>query len=185
MRYNLWDINIPEIVKKKRYNIHLAHIITTSNIQVWPIVPHQSTNICKFIFLQLPWNKHTIFQMKLIHGSWWWHGPLARYVKLRVAHAPGMPGTFSSPPRVSDPDMHHGTCVTHVPWCMPESITSGILWCRWWNGSQGCFLSDLKLDMWVIRKITYNRDSNISEMVWLQQFRFIWENILPSQCCLS
>ena len=23
------------------------------------------------------------------------HGPLARYVKLRVAHAPGMPGTFS------------------------------------------------------------------------------------------
>ena len=26
------------------------------------------------------------------------HGPLTRYVKLRVAHAPGMPGTFSSPP---------------------------------------------------------------------------------------
>ena len=23
---------------------------------------------------------------------------------------------FSPPPRVSDPDMHHGTCVTHVPW---------------------------------------------------------------------
>ena len=26
------------------------------------------------------------------------HGPLTRYVKLRVAHAPGMPGTFSPPP---------------------------------------------------------------------------------------
>ena len=26
------------------------------------------------------------------------HGPLARYVKLRVAHAPRMPGTFSPPP---------------------------------------------------------------------------------------
>ena len=38
------------------------------------------------------------------------HGPLTRYVKLRVAHAPGMPGTFSPPPRNSDPDMHHGTC---------------------------------------------------------------------------
>ena len=37
-----------------------------------------------------------------------WRGPLARYVKLRVAHAPG---TFSPPPRVSDPDMHHGPCV--------------------------------------------------------------------------
>ena len=25
----------------------------------------------------------------------------------------------------SYPDMHHGTCVTHVPWCMPGSLTSG------------------------------------------------------------
>ena len=43
------------------------------------------------------------------------HGPLATCVKLRVAHAPGILETFSPPPRVSDPDMHHGTCVTHVP----------------------------------------------------------------------
>ena len=60
------------------------------------------------------------------------HGPLARYVKLRVAHEPGIPGTFSPPPRVSDPDMHHGTCATHVPWCMPGSLTSGLLW-SWWR----------------------------------------------------
>ena len=40
------------------------------------------------------------------------------------AHAPGIPGTFSPPARVSDPDMHHGTCVTHVPWCMPGSLTN-------------------------------------------------------------
>ena len=58
-------------------------------------------------------------------------GPLTRYVTLRVAHAPGMPGTFTPPPRVSDPDMHHGTCVTHVPWYMPGSLTSGFLWSRW------------------------------------------------------
>ena len=43
------------------------------------------------------------------------HGPLTRYVNVWVAHAPGMPGTLSPPPRVSDPDMYHGTCVTHVP----------------------------------------------------------------------
>ena len=61
------------------------------------------------------------------------HGPLAWYVKLRVVHAPGMPGTFSPPPRASDPDMHHGTCVTHVPWCMPGSLTSGLLWSQWWG----------------------------------------------------
>ena len=59
------------------------------------------------------------------------HGPLVRYVKLRVAHAPGMPGTFSPPPRISDPDMHHGTCLTHVPWCMPGSLTSDFLRSLW------------------------------------------------------
>ena len=47
------------------------------------------------------------------------------------AHAPGMPGTFSPQARVSDPDMHHDTCVTHVPWCMPGSLNSGFLWSLW------------------------------------------------------
>ena len=50
--------------------------------------------------------------------------------KMPGAHAPGMPGTFSPLPQVSDPDMHHGTCVTHVPWCMSGSLTSGFLWNR-------------------------------------------------------
>ena len=66
---------------------------------------------------------------------WLWtnqrHGPLARYAKLLVAHAPGMPGTFSPPPQFSYPDMHHGTCVTHMPWCIPGALTSGFLWSRW------------------------------------------------------
>ena len=57
--------------------------------------------------------------------------PLTRYVKFRVAHAPGMPGTFSPPPRDSDPDIQYGTCLTHVPWCMPGPLTSDFLWKRW------------------------------------------------------
>ena len=28
-------------------------------------------------------------------------------------------------PRVSDPGLHHCTCVTHVPWCMSGSLTRG------------------------------------------------------------
>ena len=56
------------------------------------------------------------------------HGSLARHVKLRVAHAPG---TFYPPLWVSDPDMYHGTCVTHVPWYMPGSLTISFLWRRW------------------------------------------------------
>ena len=55
-------------------------------------------------------------------------GPLARYVKLRVAQALGMPGTFSRhrlqrKPPISDPGIHHDMCVTHVPWCMLGSLT--------------------------------------------------------------
>ena len=59
------------------------------------------------------------------------NGPLARYVKMRVVHTPGMPGTFSSPPRVSDADMHHGTCKAHVPWWMSGSLTRGFFWSQW------------------------------------------------------
>ena len=50
------------------------------------------------------------------------------------AHAPGMRGTFSPLSRFSDPAMHHvhhDTCVTHVPWCIPGSLTSGVLWTLW------------------------------------------------------
>ena len=47
--------------------------------------------------------------------------------KIAGAHAPGMPGPFFPSPQLNDPDMHHGTCVTHVPWCMPGSLTSGFL----------------------------------------------------------
>ena len=32
---------------------------------------------------------------------------------------------FQRKPLVSDPGMHHGTCVTHVPWCMSGSFTCG------------------------------------------------------------
>ena len=57
--------------------------------------------------------------------------PVTRYVKLRVAHAPGIPGTFFLPiTRVNDPDMHRGTCLTHVPWCMSGSLTSDFFW-KW------------------------------------------------------
>ena len=43
--------------------------------------------------------------------------PLTRYIKLRVAHARS--------------DMHQGTCVKHMLWCMLGSLTSGFLWSRW------------------------------------------------------
>ena len=34
-------------------------------------------------------------------------------------------GRLQRKPVVSDTGMHHGTCVTHVPWCMSGSLTRG------------------------------------------------------------
>ena len=75
------------------------------------------------------WNDR-ICQWRRYPGQPWASYQISK-IKLRVAHAPGMPGTFSPPPRVSDSDMHHGTCVTHVPWCMTVSLTNGFILNRW------------------------------------------------------
>ena len=52
-------------------------------------------------------------------------------LKFWVPHALGIPGKVFPPPWVSDLDMNHGTCVAHVPWCKPGSLTSGFLWSSW------------------------------------------------------
>ena len=70
-----------------------------------------------FLLLNLMWTARSWGQLPP-RG----YGSLVRYAKLRVAHAPGMPGMFSPPLRVS---------MTHVPWCMPGSLTTGFLWSRW------------------------------------------------------
>ena len=72
---------------------------------------------CPWVMFDLSWN---------FRG----HGPLTRYKNLQVAHAPKCWGRFPRhqlqlKPLVSHPGMHHGTCVTHVPWCMSGSLTRG------------------------------------------------------------
>ena len=64
------------------------------------------------------------------HKSTWLPAPWASFQIRKIA---GMPGTFSPPPRVSDTNMLHGTCGTHVPWCMPGSLNTGFLWSQWWR----------------------------------------------------
>ena len=68
-----------------------------------------------------PMHKHSVSSLKPCTGSSLFeadvlqtdpHGPLTRYVKLRV-------------PLVIGTGMHHGTCVTHVPWCMSGTLTRG------------------------------------------------------------
>ena len=92
---------------------------------------HQNSTLLAFLWIihrWIPVRKHQscgkcVYVMNVSWAS-------CQIRKIAGAHAPGMPGTFSPSPRVNDPDMHHGTCVTHVPWCMPGSLTSGFLWNR-------------------------------------------------------
>ena len=56
--------------------------------------------------------------------------PLTIYVKLCVRMRRECRERFARhrlprKPLVSDPGMHHGTCATHVPWCMSGSLTRG------------------------------------------------------------
>ena len=70
--------------------------------------------------LQLPWCQI---------GIWPWASCQIR--KIAVCACAGNAGNVFPRRRlqrkslVSDPGMHHGTCVTHVPWCMPGSLTRG------------------------------------------------------------
>ena len=102
------------------------------SISYWQITWYQHNRNDKTICKKLSFRSTLIrFCVKFVLVVLTPHGPLARYIKLRVAHAPGMPGTFSPPPRVSDSIMHHGTCVTHVPWCITGSLTSDFQGNRW------------------------------------------------------
>ena len=62
-----------------------------------------------------------------------WQTPLASYQIRKIAGCACAGNArnvfprrrFQRKPIVSDPGMHHGTCVTHVPWCMSGSLTCG------------------------------------------------------------
>ena len=77
-----------------------------------------------------PYDTHVWLQIASILPVPWASCRVCKIVG-HICDAPGMSWTFSPPRRVFGPDMHYGTCVTHVSWCMPGSITSGFLWSRW------------------------------------------------------
>ena len=64
-------------------------------------------------------------------------------------------------PLLSDPGMHQGTCVTHVPWCMSGLLTRG-------GGENGAFcVSGMRPVAWSIDHIAYMRHSaSMSTGLW-------------------
>ena len=96
----LWCISIP--VNRAKYHQRAQVINNISNAEN----VFEEISKCEIICMQC----HVSFRNGCIKSVL--HGPLTRYVKLRVGLAPEMPGTFFPPRGLRDPDMHHGTCVT-------------------------------------------------------------------------
>ena len=63
------------------------------------------------------------------------YGASCQICKIAGCSCAGNAGNVFLATAVNDPDMHHGTCVTHVPWCKPGLLTSGYLW-RLWQGKR-------------------------------------------------
>ena len=110
-----------------------VQVIPQAWLNINKYTPWMVTLVSGFFLIYGSTMGETLLVLRVISSPWLrlcaaCHGTLTRYVQLRVAHAPGMPGTFSppaDPPLFSDPCMHYGTCVTHVPWCMSGSLTCG------------------------------------------------------------
>ena len=109
---------------RRKYLLHLFKSIEIQFKYLGIFNPRNRTNTSHICILpQANWRRKELNRTTRPWAS-------CQIRKIAGAHAPGMPGTFSPSPQVSDPDMHHGTCVTHVPWCMPGSLTSGFIWNR-------------------------------------------------------
>ena len=82
----------------------------------------------------------SIFQSTYVHQLYWnahfkcifpWQWASYQIRKIAGCACAGNAGNvfprrrFQRKPLVSDPGMHHGTCVTHVPWCMSGSLVCG------------------------------------------------------------
>ena len=138
--------HILSAMKVSSYCLYVSYYMPFK-VVVWNILCNNTPLCCRVTCgCVIPWNyaghwigaKLYFWKSKIFYGTMWailliiaWASCQIR--KIASVHAPGMPGTFSPPSQASNPDMHHGTCVTHVPWCMPGSQTSGFLWSQRWG----------------------------------------------------
>ena len=108
----------------RRYSTNLGN--TTWKIQTtWSIFTLQWYYMSRYTCLKSPLTRLLVESTFKLGTKKPWASYQIR--KIAVCACTGNAGYVSPPPRVSDPDMHCGTCVTHVPWCMPGSLTLGFL----------------------------------------------------------
>ena len=80
-----------------------------------PMLTYQQWGPMEFVGSRPPWSPWASYQIGKIAGWLCAENP----GKLFHCHR------LQRKPLVSDPGMHHSTCVTHVPWCMWGSLTRG------------------------------------------------------------
>ena len=86
-------------------------------------------HICLHVCMHL----YTPVCMQIYRSKYMWVSAWASYQIRKIAGCACAGNAGNVFPRrrfqrellVSDPGMHHGTCVTHVPWCMSGSLTCG------------------------------------------------------------
>ena len=114
-----WDDLVTKWNQERQCNLQSMRLLSS----LYMLHVYQASSILPVVHA---FGKITIKNSIVIRSPW----ASCQIRKIAGAHASGMPGTISPSSQVSDPDMHHGTCGTHVPWCMPGSLTSSFLWNR-------------------------------------------------------
>ena len=84
---------------------------------------HETHKDTRYLSIRRIFDTHFRPQNWRIMSCMWFelHGPLTGIRRECREHFPRR--LLQRKPLVSDPGMHHGTCVTHVPWCMSWSLT--------------------------------------------------------------
>ena len=84
------NISIRKMSLKNTLSEVLAHLLVANELTT-----SGKMHLCRKKEIKKLVAFHSPFPKYSQYGS---HGPLTRYVKLRVTHVPGMPGAFSPPP---------------------------------------------------------------------------------------
>ena len=127
---NILTIITRRIGKLKTY---ISRIKIFERIQL--ILGTHSTKYVSMMTIMRKWNvsRNEYDLVAIMHGTQSFTHRWASYQIRKIAGCAcaGNAGNvsprrrFQRKPVVSDPGMHHGTCVTHVPWCMSGSLTCG------------------------------------------------------------
>ena len=116
-----------ELDVKPLGRVTIEHLIYLM-VCVWSVVLLCCDFVTSLVLMDLC--NHYPYHTWFIAAQWQWNLTVWASYQIRKITGCACAGNVSPSSRISDPDMHHGTCVTHVPWCMPESLTSSFIWNR-------------------------------------------------------